>query len=432
MSSSNDRIAIAPCGPLSASIRPPGSKSITNRALICAALAKGKSTLTGALASEDTEVMIQSLRRLGIQVEIESGGDQLNVQGFGARWPNQKAELFIGNSGTSVRFLTAMLATGKGEYRLDGVPRMRQRPIGDLTEALRALGAEVSSENGDNCPPVIVKARGLSGGTVSVRGDVSSQFLSALLMAAPYAKSSLVIEVEGDLVSRPYVEMTLAVMKSFGVDAAMEGWARISVERKDYRPTIYAIEPDASAASYFWAAAALAGGEMKVLGLTQKALQGDVRFVEVLAEMGCEVFEHHDGIAVRGGELHGIDVDMNDISDTVQTLAVVALFAKGATRIRNVAHIRHKETDRIGDLARELKKLGAEVSEFEDGLEITPRALHPASIATYNDHRMAMSFAIAGLKQPGVVIENPGCTAKTYPNFFQDLARVCKSAINAT
>lgn len=427
MSSNIVRIAMEPCGPVHATIRPPGSKSITNRALICAALAEGESVLRGALASEDTEVMIESLRRLGIPVEINTDGSELHVTGFGSNWPQKRAELFIGNSGTSVRFLTAMLAVGEGEYRLDGVPRMRQRPIGDLISALNSLGASVIAENGDQCPPVIVRARGLAGGKTPIRGDVSSQFLSALLMAAPYAKSPIEIEVAGELVSKPYVEMTLAVMQAFGVEAQQENWTRLSIPRGEYRGADYAIEPDASAASYFWAAAAVTGGEVTVEGLTRNALQGDVRFCDALAQMGCEVIERPDSMTVRGGELHGIDIDMNDISDTVQTLAVVALFAKGITRIRNVGHIRHKETDRVGDLARELRKLGAEVREFEDGLEITPQPLKPASIATYNDHRMAMSFAIAGLKQPGVVIENPGCTAKTYPRFFEDLSRVCQT-----
>lgn len=428
MSSNSDRIAIETCGPVRTTIRPPGSKSITNRALICAALAKGESVLRGALASEDTEVMIDSLRRIGIPVEVHSNGSKLRLKGFGANWPQKRAELFIGNSGTSVRFLTAMLAVGEGEYRLDGVPRMRQRPIGDLISALNSLGADVVAENEDQCPPVMVRAKGLNGGKTPIRGDVSSQFLSALLMAAPYAKSPIEIEVTGELVSKPYVEMTLAVMRSFGVDAKRNDWSRLSIPTGKYHGVEYSIEPDASAASYFWAAAAVTGGEVTVEGLARNALQGDVRFCEALAQMGCEVIEHADSMTVRGGDLRGIDIDMNDISDTVQTLAIVALFAKGITRIRNVGHIRHKETDRVGDLARELRKLGAEVREFEDGLEITPQKLKPASIETYNDHRMAMSFAIAGLKQRGVVIKNPGCTAKTYPRFFEDLERVCSSA----
>lgn len=422
MSSSLDCIAISPCGPLHATIKPPGSKSITNRALICAALAKGESQLRGALASEDTEVMIESLRRLGVSVDAANDGSELTIKGNGAHWPNKQADLFIGNSGTSVRFLTAMLTVGEGNYRLDGVPRMRQRPIGDLIDALSALGADVDSENGDHCPPVRVRAGGLRGGKTLVRGDVSSQFLSALLMSAPYAKSPIVIEIDGELVSKPYVFMTLAVMRSFGVEAMLEGWKSVTIPCGEYQGIDYSIEPDASAASYFWAAAAVTGGKVTVDGLTRTALQGDVRFVDALKQMGCQILEHANSISVIGGALSGIEIDMNDISDTVQTLAVVALFAKGSTRIRNVAHIRHKETDRIGDLARELRKLGAEVREFADGLEIIPKPLHPASIATYNDHRMAMSFAVAGLKQPGVVIENPGCTAKTYPRFFEDLA----------
>lgn len=419
-----DRLTIVPSGPLHARIRPPGSKSITNRALICAALAKGESRLTGALESEDTQVMVDSLQRIGLRVDHDVTSATVEVAGQGGQWPNKEAELFIGNSGTSVRFLTAMLAVGEGRYRLDGVPRMRQRPIGDLVASLRRLGADLECENNDNCPPVIVRAAGLPGGRTQIRGDVSSQFLSALLMAAPYARSGVVIEVDGELVSKPYVEMTFAVMKSFGIEAERRGWSEIAVPQGRYRGCAYDVEPDASAASYFWGAAAVTGGRVTVEGLTRQALQGDVRFVDALEQMGCRVIEEAGAITIEGGELRGVDIDMNDISDTVQTLAVVALFANGPTRIRNVAHIRHKETDRIGDLATELRKLGAEVQEFEDGLEITPRPLHGAQLATYNDHRMAMSFALAGLKQSGVVIENPACTAKTYPRFFEDLDRL--------
>jgi 3-phosphoshikimate 1-carboxyvinyltransferase len=426
MQHSLDSKQIRPCGPVRAAIRPPGSKSITNRALICAALSEGESTLRGALTSEDTEVMVDSLRRLGLTVMQDPAANTIKIFGKGLNWAKQDADLFIGNSGTSVRFLTAMLSAGHGGYRLDGVPRMRQRPIGDLLSALKKLGVQAHSENHDDCPPVHIQAKGLTGGTTTIRGDISSQFLSALMMAAPYATSAITLEIEGELVSKPYVEMTLAVMQAFGVNASRDGWKRISIPPAQYQAREYSIEPDASAASYFWAAAAVTGGEVTVEGLTSNALQGDVRFTQVLAQMGCAVSESASSITVRGGELVGVDIDMNEISDTVQTLAIVALFAKGATRIRNVAHIRHKETDRVGDLARELRKLGAEVREREDGLEIIPGQLRPASIATYNDHRMAMSFAIAGLRIPGVVIENPGCTAKTYPNFFEDLDCVCR------
>ncbi|MCA9219217.1 MAG: 3-phosphoshikimate 1-carboxyvinyltransferase [Planctomycetales bacterium] len=425
----NDRIAIETCGPIRASIRPPGSKSLTNRALACAALASGRSTLTGALDSEDTRVMCESLRRLGIHVACDWDAATIVVDGCGGRIPVAEADLFVANSGTSIRFLAAMVSAARGRFRLDGIERMRQRPIGDLLAALNQLGARATSETGNDCPPVVIEASGLRGGTTRVRGDISSQFLSGLLMAVPYADSSVTIEVDGDLVSKPYVEMTLAVMRSFGVEVdAAEDLRRFSIAAPTaYTGRQYSIEPDASAASYFWAAAAISGGEVTVEGLTPDALQGDVAFCDCLRAMGCEVTASADGIMVRGGRLRGIDVDMNAISDTVQTLGAVALFAEGPTTITNVGHIRHKETDRIGDLARELRKFGATVDESSDGLRITPpeSGLHGAEIETYNDHRMAMSLALVGLRTPGVVILNPRCTEKTYPRFFEDLRRVC-------
>ena len=422
----SDEIAITPCGPLHGSIRPPGSKSITNRALVCAALAYGRSTLIGALDSEDTRVMIESLRRLGIAVESSQQGTHLTVQGCGGVVPASQADLFVGNSGTTIRFLTAMLTLSQGTYRLDGVKRMRQRPIGDLAQALRQLGATVVCESPGDCPPVVVHASGLRGGTANVRGDISSQFLSGLLMACPLAARHVQLIVEGELVSYPYVLMTLSVMQSFGIDIPRgNNFTRFGIDGgQSYRCCDYAIEPDASAASYFWGAAAVTGGRVTVTGLSGECLQGDVQFVAVLELMGCRIEYGDAGVTVSGGKLRGIDIDMKAISDTVQTLAVVALFADGPTTIRNVAHIRHKETDRIGDLARELRKLGASVDERDDGLTITPGPLRGAAIDTYNDHRMAMSFALAGLRIPGVVIRNPACTAKTYPHFFEDLKRL--------
>jgi 3-phosphoshikimate 1-carboxyvinyltransferase len=303
---------------------------------------------------------------------------------------------------------------------------MRERPIADLLDALRQLGADAISENSDGCPPVIVRGRRLSGGTARIRGDISSQYLSGLLMASPYSEQGVQIAVEGTLVSQPYVRMTLAVMEAFGVSVPADDLTRLVVPTARYHGQRYEIEPDASAASYFWGAAAVAGGRVTIEGLSRDALQGDVAFCECLGEMGCQVEYAADAITVRGAaRLQGIDVDMNAISDTVQTLAAVALFADGPTTIRGVAHIRHKETDRIGDLARELRKLGAQVDEQEDGLRITPAALHGAEIETYNDHRMAMSLALVGLNVPGVVIKNPRCTEKTYPGFFHDLSTVC-------
>jgi 3-phosphoshikimate 1-carboxyvinyltransferase len=300
---------------------------------------------------------------------------------------------------------------------------MRHRPIGDLLGALNQLGAQATSENADGCPPVIVHANGLPGGTAHVRGDISSQFLSGILMTTPAATSMVKLQIDGPLVSQPYVLMTLNVMSAFGVNVAREEFAEFNIYPSRYESREYAIEPDASAASYFWAAAAVTGGRVTIEGLSDASLQGDVAFVDCLERMGCQVERNAESITVVGGELRGIDVDMNGISDTVQTLSVVALFADGPTTIRNVAHIRHKETDRIAALSVELRKLGAKVTERDDGLTIQPSALRGAEVDTYNDHRMAMSFALAGLLQPGVRINNPSCVEKTYPEFFNELSR---------
>jgi 3-phosphoshikimate 1-carboxyvinyltransferase len=419
-----DELAIQPVArPLRARVRPPGSKSITNRALVCAALAEGTSTLRGALDSEDTRVMIEGLRAMGIAITVENHGETLIVEGCRGRPPAKRAEVFAANSGTTIRFLTALATLANGQFRLDGVARMRQRPIGDLADALNRLGAQVVCEGPGGCPPVSIEASGLLGGLATIRGDISSQFLSGLLMAAPYARKEVRLQVTETLVSVPYVAMTAGVMRSFGVSPRC--WANyteiIVPNDTGYLACEYPIEPDASAASYFWAAAAVTGGEVTVEGLNRESLQGDVALVDCLERMGCRVRCAADGVTISGGRLRGIDVDMNGISDTVPTLAVVALFATGHTRIRNVAHIRHKETDRLAALACELRKLGADVIEHDDGLEIIPGPLTPASIDTYDDHRMAMSFAVAGLKLSGVVIRHPSCVEKTYPRFFEDL-----------
>jgi 3-phosphoshikimate 1-carboxyvinyltransferase len=447
-------LEMRPSGPVRATIRPPGSKSLTNRALVCAALAEGESTLIGALDSEDTGVMISALRQVGIAVEWMATDDPANktslgssndarqptvfrpvtttpalrVIGCGGRIPIGGVDLYVANSGTTIRFLTAALALGSGTYRLDGTARMRQRPIGDLLQALQGLGARVDSEAGTGCPPVIVRGGGLSGGQTTVAGAISSQFLSALLMAAPYAASDVELLVQGELVSRPYVDMTLAVMASFGVHVVVGAAQQFSVAAgQRYCGGPYEIEPDASAASYFFAAAAITRGEVTVEGLSNRSLQGDIAFCACLERMGCDVKYHPNAITVIGRPLRGIDVDMNAISDTVQTLAAVALFAAGPTVVRGVAHIRHKETDRLAALATELRKLGAEVEERVDGLVITPKKLQPAEIDTYEDHRMAMSMALVGLANPGVVIRDPECTAKTYPRFFRDLENLVQS-----
>ena len=424
-----DSIEIHPVSqPVLGAMRPPGSKSITNRALVCAALAKGTSRLHGALVSEDTEVMIKGLQSLGIPVQEDELGRTLTVTGCQGAPPSKEADIFVANSGTTIRFLTALATLGHGNYRLDGIARMRERPIQDLVDALLQLGAVLSCEGANGCPPVTIEARGLKGGAAEVRGNISSQYLSGLLMASACAQEEVKIQIAGTLVSVPYVEMTLAVMRSFGVNAEFSKDRMEILVPNDigYLGCEYSIEPDASAASYFWAAAAVTQGEVTVQGLNKHSLQGDVAFVECLASMGCEVDYAEDSITVKGKPLDGIEVDMNAISDTVQTLSVVALFADSPTIIRNVQHIRHKETDRISAVATELRKLGAEVIEQDDGLEIHPKTLHPAAIDTYNDHRMAMSFALAGLQQPGVVIRDPGCTSKTYPEFFGDLHELCE------
>ena len=420
-----EQIEIRPVGAFRPiTIRPPGSKSITNRALVCAALADGVSLLKGALDSEDTQVMASALDQLGIRQSRDLVANTIEVHGCGGRIPATQAELYVANSGTTVRFLAALAALGHGEFRLDGSPRMRERPIQDLLDGLNDLGSDARSERNTGCPPVRVRAAGLRGGQASVRGDISSQFLSALLMAAPYAAKPVELTVVGELVSKPYITATLSVMEAFGVHVDAERLDRFTAASAIYRAREYDIEPDASAASYFFGAAAIAGSEITVTGLSRDSLQGDVAFVELLERMGCRLRYGANEISVVGDPLRGIHVDMNAISDTVQTLAAVALFAEGPTTITGVAHIRHKETDRISALATELRKLGAEVEERQDGLTITPRPLHGAVLDTYQDHRMAMSLALVGLRISGVVINDPACTGKTYPGFFKDLEKL--------
>ncbi len=423
----NDPLEIRPARAILATVRPPGSKSITNRALVCAALAAGTTRLEGVLDSDDTQVMLGALGALGWNPQHDPLAASVEIEGSAGRIPSPGADLFVANSGTTVRFLTPVVALGQGTFRLHGTPRMHQRPIGDLIEALAALGVQAQAESPGLCPPVVVAAAGLPGGLARVRGDVSSQFLSGLLLAAPYARQSITLDVSSPLVSQPYVHMTLAVMRAFGVDVATHDLARFAVPRAVYRGCRYAIEPDASAASYFFAAAAITGGRVTVAGLSRDSLQGDVAFVDVLARMGCRVSYTQNAITVEGGPLVGITVDMNAISDTVQTLAAVALFAQGPTTVTNVAHIRHKETDRLQALAIELRKLGANVDERSDGLTVHPGPLVGTTVATYDDHRMAMSLALVGLRVSGVQIADPGCTAKTYPGFWDDLVRVCRA-----
>jgi 3-phosphoshikimate 1-carboxyvinyltransferase len=415
-------------GMINARIRPPGSKSITNRALLIAAIARGRSTLAGILESEDTQVMIESLSRLGVPVQVDRLSRSVDLQGCQGNFPNTESSLFVENSGTTIRFLTAVLGIVGGRHRLDGVQRMRERPIGPLVNALNALSANVKTESPNQSPPVVIDSKPVSGGRVVIQGGLSSQFLSGLLMAAPLCKSGLTIDIEGELISKPYVQMTLEMMRSFGVSClADQQLSNFSIgPGQAYLGRRYEIEPDASAASYFWAAAAICGGTSTVTGLNSNSIQGDIRFARVLEQMGCRVFFDSDSISVTGPALHGIDVNMGDISDTVQTLAAVAPFVDSPTTVRHVEHNRVKETDRIGFLAIELRKLGLRVTEFSDGLTIYPGPLAGAVLETYHDHRMAMSLSLIGLRVPGVIILNPSCAAKTYPNFFSDMAAFCR------
>lgn len=412
-------------GAVDADVTLPGSKSITNRALIIAALADGESVLEQALFSDDTRYMQESLARLGIDVRADQSAETFIVSGRSGIIPAENASLFIGNSGTSARFLTALVALGCGTYTVDGVDRMRQRPIAPLIEALKDLGVSATSEAGNGCPPVTVTSSGLAGGNVAMAGDSSSQYFTALLMVAPVTRHGITIDVIGELVSKPYLDMTISTMNDFGVDVTHERYQRFSIPgNQRYAARAYPIEPDASAASYFFALAAATGGRIRVQNLGTGSVQGDTAFVDVLEQMGARVTRDVDAIEVVGPEkLSGIDVDMNAISDTMPTLAAIAPLATGAVTIRNVEHVRHKETDRIHAVVTELRRLGIEVDERQDGLTIYPGKPIPATIKTYDDHRMAMSFAILGSVCDGIVIEDPGCVAKTFPDFYTRLDR---------
>jgi 3-phosphoshikimate 1-carboxyvinyltransferase len=420
-------LAIEPRGPLDATISVPGSKSITNRAAVCAALASGASTLVGALDSDDTEAMRIALGALGVAVAVDR--QAWRVEGLGGTFRAPAAPLDARASGTTARFLTAAATLADGPVVIDGAPRMRERPIDDLVDALRGLGAAIEILGRAGCPPVRVAGGGLRGGRTGIDASRSSQFVTAVLLAAPYAREDVVLAPKGGaVVSRPYVDLTLQVMTAFGAEAAWsEGGRSLRVAAgRRYAARTFAIEPDASAAAYPFAAAAIARGVVRVPKIPATSLQSDFRLLGILEQMGCHVERSGDTVSVHGptGPLRGVDVDMNDLPDAVLALAVVALFAEGATRIRNVANLRIKETDRLAALETELRKLGARARTGADWIEIEPGPLHGAAIDTYDDHRMAMAFALAGLRVPGVVIRDPGCVAKTWPSYFDALARL--------
>jgi len=421
--------------PLSATVSVPGSKSLTNRALVAGALANGTSILSNALFADDTRRMIDVLGALGFAIATDPRGGRIEITGAGGHVPAGEAQCFCGNSGTTIRFCTALAALGRGCYVLDGVPRMRQRPIGPLVGALGSLGASISFDENEGYPPITLRSKGLSAGTVVLDTSVSSQFLSALLLAAPSASGDVMIDVRGKLSSAPYVAMTTNLMAAFGVsvaeDVGPDGAKYIVPAPQAYRAEHYTIEPDASNASYFLAAAAVAGGTVTVDGLGTSSIQGDVHFVDVLEQMGCHVDRGANRLTVTGRSdgrrLHGIDIDLNAMPDMVQTTAVLALFADGPTSIRNVPNLRVKETDRLSALARELTAAGAQVEERADGLTITPPGQpRAAAIKTYDDHRMAMSFSLLGLAVDGVTIQDAECVDKTFPGFFKTWSSLCR------
>lgn len=428
-----DHLDLAPIARVAGTIALPGSKSISNRTLLLAALADGETDIAGLLDSDDTGHMLDALRTLGVAWDATGTPGGYRVRGCGGVIPVKQAALFLGNAGTAFRPLTAVLALSGGEYRLSGVPRMHERPIGDLVDALRALGADIRYLGKDGFPPLEVRpGRFAAEPAVSVRGDVSSQFLTALLMALPLAGRRTAVEVIGDLVSKPYVEITLNSMRRFGVEVEREAWRRFVVPAgARYRsPGRIHVEGDASSASYFLAAGAIGGGPVRVQGVGRASVQGDVRFVEVLEAMGAEVTLGDDWIEVRGVRpLRAVDLDLNHIPDAAMTVAILALFADGPTRIRNVANWRVKETDRLAAMATELRKLGATVEEGPDRLRIVPPArLAPATIDTYDDHRMAMCFSLVALGGVTVRINDPACVDKTFPDYFRELARVAVPA----
>jgi 3-phosphoshikimate 1-carboxyvinyltransferase len=419
--------------PFTATVTPPGSKSLTNRALVLAALAAGPCRVSNVLLADDSAVMLDGLRKLGFDVAVD--GTTVTVTGQAGFVPADSAELFCGNSGTTIRFLSALCALGRGTYTLDGVARMRQRPIGELVDVLTTLGTKVDYAGEPGYPPIRITADGLLGGKTDYGTAQSSQFLSAVLMAGPYARDELVVDLTGPQTSWPYVAMTMRLMDTFGVtplvrrDPKTDVPNEIIVPEGPYAATDYAVEPDASGAAYFWAVGALhSGSRVTVAGLGGDSLQGDVAFADVLGRMGATVKVERDAITVEGRvRLTGIEADLSAIPDQAQTLGVVALFARGPTRITGVRTLRVKETDRLAAMATELTKFGAKVTvEGDDAITIDPPRTPTAGVAvdTYDDHRMAMSFALAGTRVNGVVIRDRACVNKTFPAFFEELARV--------
>ncbi|GGB70372.1 3-phosphoshikimate 1-carboxyvinyltransferase [Shewanella inventionis] len=424
------QLRLDPITCINGEINIPGSKSISNRALLLATLAKGSTTLTNLLDSDDIRYMLASLKQLGIQYSLSDDKTVCVVEGNGGPISSTTAQsLFLGNAGTAMRPLCAALTLGEGEFTLTGEPRMEERPIGDLVDALRQLGADVTYLKNEGFPPLTINATGLSGGDVEIAGDLSSQFLTALLMVAPLTKDSVNIKIKGELVSKPYIDITIALMKQFGVDVINHQYQRFEIKagQQYVSPGKVLVEGDASSASYFLAAGAIQGGEVKVTGVGRLSIQGDVKFADALAQMGAQIEWGDDYIIARKSPLTAIEMDMNHIPDAAMTIATAALFAKGTTKLTNIYNWRIKETDRLAAMATELRKVGATVEEGHDYITITPpETLNTADIDTYNDHRMAMCFSMMAFADCGITINDPDCTSKTFPNYFEQFARLAK------
>lgn len=426
-----ESLTLQPIARVDGTINLPGSKSVSNRALLLAALAHGTTVLTNLLDSDDVRHMLNALKALGVHYVLSDDRTRCEVQGNGGPLRAAEAlELFLGNAGTAMRPLAAALCLGNHTVVLTGEPRMKERPIGHLVDALRQGGAQIDYLEQEDYPPVRLRG-GFTGGDVAVDGSVSSQFLTALLMAAPLAPQDSTIAIKGELVSKPYIDITLNLMKTFGVEVENQAYQRFIIRgnQQYVSPGHYLVEGDASSASYFLAAAAIKGGTVKVTGIGRNSMQGDIRFADVLEKMGATLTWGDDFIACTRGELHAIDMDMNHIPDAAMTIATAALFASGTTTLRNIYNWRVKETDRLFAMATELRKVGAEVEEGHDYIRITPPAqLQAAEIATYNDHRMAMCFSLVALSDMPVTILDPKCTAKTFPDYFDQLARISTPA----
>ncbi|MCG9696705.1 3-phosphoshikimate 1-carboxyvinyltransferase [Shewanella sp. Isolate11] len=416
------QLRLEPISKVQGTINIPGSKSISNRALLLATLAKGTTKLTNLLDSDDIRYMLKSLEQLGVNYQLSADKTECTLDGLAGVINSEQAQaLFLGNAGTAMRPLCAALTLGCGEFTLTGEPRMEERPIGDLVDALRTLGADIQYLKNEGYPPLTINATGLNGGDVEIAGDLSSQFLTALLMVAPLAKSSVNIQIKGELVSKPYIDITIAMMEQFGVNVVNHNYQRFEVVagQSYVSPGTFLVEGDASSASYFLAAGAIQGGEVKVTGVGLKSIQGDVKFADVLEKMGAEIEWGDDYIIARAGELSAIDLDLNHIPDAAMTIATAALFAKGTTTIRNIYNWRIKETDRLAAMATELRKVGAIVDEGYDYITVTPpEELNTAAIDTYNDHRMAMCFSMMAFADCGITINDPDCTSKTFPGYF--------------